>query len=134
MLRVGLIVAAFLAVQQTTDGAPSVTPTALAAPLAGDAAVGKQTFTQECSICHGAGARGFIGPAIAGINWTVPGLHAIVRFGVGGYGGMPAFNADVVTEKNIAPSAFRRRARRQRPPRSPSQPHPPIPSTGIKSI
>jgi len=81
--------------------AGAVPPTA-ALPSGGDAVAGKQTFTQRCSICHGAGAKGFIGPSIAGIDWTVPGLHAIVRFGVGGYGGMPAFNADAVTEKNIA--------------------------------
>jgi mono/diheme cytochrome c family protein len=70
--------------------------------MVGDAIAGKATFMQYCSICHGAGAKGFIGPRIAGINWTTPGLHAIVRAGVGGYGSMPAFNADAVTDKNIA--------------------------------
>jgi len=71
-------------------------------PLVGSAVAGKATFTQYCSICHGVGAKGFIGPSIAGIDWTVPGLHAIVRGGLGGYGSMPAFNADVVTDQNVA--------------------------------
>ncbi len=77
-------------------------PTPAAAPAVGDAATGKETFTQYCSICHAVGAKGFIGPYIAGVNWTAPGLQAIVRGGVGGYGGMPAFNSDAVTDKNIA--------------------------------
>jgi ubiquinol-cytochrome c reductase cytochrome c subunit len=59
-------------------------------------------FAQHCSICHGAAAKGFIGPYIAGVNWTAPGLVAIVRGGVGGYGSMPAFNPDAVTDENIA--------------------------------
>jgi mono/diheme cytochrome c family protein len=71
-------------------------------PSIGNAVAGKETFTQYCSICHGTGAKGFIGPNIAGIDWTVPGLHAIVRGGLGGYGSMPAFNAEVVTDKKIA--------------------------------
>jgi mono/diheme cytochrome c family protein len=106
----GLLVAGLLAAARTS-GAQSVSAAgpnaALAMPapatsLGADAVAGRETFTQYCSICHGVGARGFIGPHIAGINWTVPGLHGIVRGGVGGYGGMPAFNAHAVTDKNIA--------------------------------
>jgi mono/diheme cytochrome c family protein len=94
-LTVGLLVAGLLGAARTSDGA-------IVAPPAGDPVAGKATFTQYCSICHGVAGAGFIGPHIAGIDWTVAGLHAIVRHGVGGYGGMPAFNAAVVTDKNIA--------------------------------
>jgi mono/diheme cytochrome c family protein len=106
LMSFGLLVAGVLAVARTSEGAPSATPAPVAAPtdspLVGDAITGKEAFTQYCSICHGVGAKGFIGPRIAGIDWTVPGLQAIVRGGVGGYGSMPAFNADAVTDKNIA--------------------------------
>jgi mono/diheme cytochrome c family protein len=130
LMGLGLLVAGVLAVARTGEGAPTavsdaatVTATASAiapasaaepaptlatasvptdSPPVGDAVAGKETFTQYCSICHGVGAKGFIGPHIAGIDWTAPGLIAIVRGGVGGYGGMPAFNADAVTDKNIA--------------------------------
>jgi len=99
---VSLLVAGLLASAGTSGGAPSAPPAPVASALVGDAHVGKATFTQYCSICHGAGGKGFIGPHIGGIDWTVPGLHAIVRGGVGGYGGMPAFNANAVTDQNIA--------------------------------
>jgi len=100
----GLLVAGVLAVARTGEGAPSAAaaPASADSTLVGDAVAGKETFTQYCSICHGVGAKGFIGPRIAGIDWTAPGLIAIVREGVGGYGSMPAFNADAVTDKNIA--------------------------------
>jgi mono/diheme cytochrome c family protein len=102
LLALGLIVAGFHFTTRTSEGAPAAAPAAVSSTIEGDAAAGKATFRQYCSICHGAGARGFIGPSIAGINWTTPGLHAIVRGGLGGYGSMPAFNADVVTDRNIA--------------------------------
>jgi mono/diheme cytochrome c family protein len=102
LISLGLLVAGILAVARTSEGAPSAAPAAAESPVIGDAIAGKEAFTQDCSICHGAGAKGFIGPRIAGINWTAPGLQAIVRGGVGGYGSMPAFNADAVTDKNIA--------------------------------
>jgi mono/diheme cytochrome c family protein len=87
-----LLVAALLAVARTSDGAPAT----------GDPVAGEQAFTEYCSVCHGVGGKGFIGPKIGGVNWTATGLHAIVRGGAGGYGGMPAFNADAVTDRNIA--------------------------------
>jgi len=112
-LTLGFLATVFIGAVRTSDGAPRVVPSAspspaaVSAPLIGDAVSGKATFTQYCSICHGVAGAGFIGPHIAGIDWTVAGLHAIVRHGVGGYGGMPAFNAAVVTDKNIADiSAF----------------------------
>ncbi len=92
LVTLTLLVAGLLAATQTGDGAPSA---------AGDVAAGKEVFTTYCSICHGVGGKGFIGPHIGGVNWTASGLHAIVRGGVGGYGGMPAFNADAVTDQNI---------------------------------
>ena len=101
LLGLGLLVAGVFALARTGDGATSPLPSTTS-PLVGDAVSGKQTFTVYCSICHGVGAKGFIGPKIAGIDWTTPGLHAIVRGGVGGYGSMPAFNADVVTDQKIA--------------------------------
>jgi mono/diheme cytochrome c family protein len=102
ILGLGLLVTGLLAAGTASDGAPSSAPAPVAAQLIGDAHVGKETFTQYCSICHGKVAQGFIGPHIGGITWTVPGLHAIVRNGVGGYGGMPAFNPNAVTDQNIA--------------------------------
>ncbi len=102
LIGVGLLAAGLLAAATASDGAPSSAAPVVAAQLVGDAHVGKETFTQYCSICHGKAAQGFIGPHIGGITWTVPGLHAIVRNGVGGYGGMPAFSASAVTDQNIA--------------------------------
>jgi mono/diheme cytochrome c family protein len=67
----------------------------------GDVPAGHAAFTQYCSICHGAGAQGFIGPRIAGINFGSAGVKAIVRHGLGGYGGMPAFSSDSVSDRNI---------------------------------
>jgi mono/diheme cytochrome c family protein len=119
-LGLGLLVAALLAGARTSDGAPTAVPQAAASPLVGDPVAGKQSFTQSCSICHGVGAKGFIGPTIAGINWTTPGLHAIVRGGVGGYGSMPAFNADAVSDQNIADIAAYLAALAPTPPPQPS--------------
>jgi mono/diheme cytochrome c family protein len=102
LFGLGLLVAGVLAVVRTSEGAPSAVPAPASSPLVGDAVAGNEQFTEHCSICHGVGAKGFIGPYIAGINWTVPGLHSIVRLGLGGYGSMPGFSADAVTEKNIA--------------------------------
>jgi mono/diheme cytochrome c family protein len=92
-VSLSVLVAGLLAAAGTSDGA---------SPRVGNAVAGKAAFTEYCSICHGVAAQGFIGPKIAGVDWTVPGLHAIVRGGVGGYGGMPAFNADAVTDGTIA--------------------------------
>jgi len=112
-LALGILVAGLLGAARTSEGAPQA--------IAGDASAGRATFTQYCSICHGASAQGFIGPHIAGINWTAAGLRAIVRHGVGGYGGMPAFNATVLTDKKIADiAAF------LAPPVPPSTPPPAI--------
>lgn len=90
--------------QRASSAVPAATPvpSPSATPIVGNVIAGKETFTQYCSVCHGIAAQGFIGPHIAGINWTTAGLRAIVRGGLGGYGGMPAFNADAVTDKNIA--------------------------------
>ena len=110
----GWCIAIALAIAATSGRASSAVPSPIAAPspsaaasprvpaLVGNAVSGKETFTQYCSVCHAVGATGFIGPWIAGVNWTTPGLRAIVRGGVGGYGSMPAFNADAVTDKDIA--------------------------------
>jgi mono/diheme cytochrome c family protein len=102
LFGLGLLTAGLLALAGTGEGAPSAVPSAAPAALVGDARVGKETFTEYCSICHATGGKGFIGPHIGGIDWTTPGLHAIVRGGLGGYGGMPAFNAGAVTDQNIA--------------------------------
>jgi ubiquinol-cytochrome c reductase cytochrome c subunit len=102
LLGLGLLVTALLGAGRTSEGAPSVAASPVASTAAGNAVAGKETFTQECSICHGAGAKGFIGPYIAGVNWGTSGLLTIVRAGIGGYGGMPAFNAGAVTDNDIA--------------------------------
>jgi ubiquinol-cytochrome c reductase cytochrome c subunit len=102
------LIAIVLMAARNSEGAPAAaaSPVASASPvvaaLVGDPVAGKATFTQYCSICHGTAAQGFIGPHIGGIPWGTAGLHAIVRGGVGGYGGMPPFNAEVVTDQNIA--------------------------------
>jgi len=102
ILALSLLVAGLLASARTSDGAPDTAPLPAASPRVGDARAGKATFDAYCSVCHGVGAKGFIGPNIGGVDWTTAGLHAIVRGGVGGYGSMPAFNADAVTDANIA--------------------------------
>jgi mono/diheme cytochrome c family protein len=87
-----LLICGVLALATTSDGAQTA---------AGDPKTGKATFTQYCSICHGVAGKGFIGPRIGGIDWTAPGLRSIVRGGLGGYGGMPSFNAAAVTDHNV---------------------------------
>jgi ubiquinol-cytochrome c reductase cytochrome c subunit len=107
---VSVLAMAFFLAGRASESAPAAaaSPAAAAAPspapseLVGSAVLGKQTFTMYCSICHGVAAKGFIGPYIAGVNWTTVGLHSIVRGGLGGYGGMPAFSSDSVTDKDIA--------------------------------
>lgn len=113
IIGLSLLVAGFLASGRTSESAPAAAPSpaasssspaasaSAAAASAGDAVAGKEAFTEKCSVCHGAGAQGFIGPYIAGVNWGTSGLHTIVRVGIGGYGGMPAFNADAVTDQDI---------------------------------
>jgi cbb3-type cytochrome c oxidase subunit III len=102
IIALSIAVAGFLVAGRTSESAPVVAVSPVAAVPGGDAAAGEESFTEHCSICHGASAKGFIGPSIAGVNWGTAGLQAIVRAGVGGYGGMPAFNAVAVTDKNIA--------------------------------
>jgi mono/diheme cytochrome c family protein len=91
-----------LSAASMSDGATGAATVALPAPTAGDAVAGQKAFSTYCSVCHGVDAQGFIGPYIAGVNWGTSGLHTIVRVGIGGYGSMPAFNADSVTDKDIA--------------------------------
>jgi mono/diheme cytochrome c family protein len=98
----GLLIGGLLSAASMSEGAMGAASVASPAPSAGDAVAGKEAFAAKCSICHGVGALGFIGPYIAGVNWGTSGLHTIVRGGIGGYGSMPAFNADAVTDKDIA--------------------------------
>jgi mono/diheme cytochrome c family protein len=114
IIGLSIAVAGFLLAGRTSESEPvaAASPAAVASAAAaaspvaaapgGDAVAGAEAFAEDCSICHGAGAKGFIGPYIAGVNWGTSGLQAYVRAGVGGYGGMPAFNAVAVTDKNIA--------------------------------
>jgi cbb3-type cytochrome c oxidase subunit III len=108
IIALSIAVAGFLSAGQTSESEsaaatpPVVAGSPAAAAPAGDASAGAESFAEHCSICHGAGAKGFIGPYIAGVNWGTSGLQAVVRAGIGGYGGMPAFNAVAVTDKNIA--------------------------------
>jgi len=97
----GPLIGGLLSAASVSEGATGAVSVASPSPTAGDAVAGKEAFTEKCSICHGAGAQGFIGPYIAGVNWGSSGLHTIVRVGIGGYGSMPAFNADSVTETDI---------------------------------
>lgn len=107
IIGLSLAVAGFLLAGRTSDSEPAaaISPVAaspVAAAPGGDASAGAKAFAEDCSICHGAGAKGFVGPYIAGVNWGTSGLQAVVRAGFGGYGGMPAFNAVALTDKNIA--------------------------------
>ena len=101
IIGLGLLVAVFLTAGRMSESAPAPVLSPVGFSL-GDAVAGKEKYSQNCSICHGVGAKGFIGPYIAGVNWGTSGLQTIVRVGIGGYGSMPAFNADVVTDKDIA--------------------------------
>jgi ubiquinol-cytochrome c reductase cytochrome c subunit len=102
VLGLSLVVVGFLAAGRASESAPAPASPSAAPALVGDAVAGKEKFAEHCSICHGADAKGFIGPSIGGINWGTAGLHTIVRFGLGGYGSMPAFNEDAVTDQDIA--------------------------------
>jgi mono/diheme cytochrome c family protein len=101
IIGLSIAVAGFLLAGRTSESEPAVAASPVAAAPNGDVAAGAEAFAEDCSICHGAGAKGFIGPYIAGVHWGTSGLQAIVRAGVGGYGGMPAFNAVAVTDKDI---------------------------------
>lgn len=63
---------------------------------------GHALFETYCSVCHGAQGQGFIGPRVSGVPWNASSLGPIVRHGLGGYGGMPAFSRDSVTDADIA--------------------------------
>jgi len=54
---------------------------------------GKQLFEQRCSTCHGLDAGGAMGPNIQGIPFRLGAdpVKAIIKNGMGGGGGMPAF-------------------------------------------
>jgi ubiquinol-cytochrome c reductase cytochrome c subunit len=102
ILGLSLVVVGFLAAGHASESAAAPASSTAAPALLGDAVAGKEKFAEHCSICHGADAKGFIGPSIGGITWGTAGLHTIVRFGLGGYGSMPAFNEDAVTDQDIA--------------------------------
>jgi len=138
IVGLSLLAAGFLMSAQTGESAPAAVPSPVASAPVADARAGKEAFTEKCSICHGVGAQGFIGPSIAGVNWGTAGLHAIVRGGLGGYGSMPAFNADAVTDKNIADIAAYLAVLRSEasPPASPAPspaPAPPASATSAAS-
>jgi mono/diheme cytochrome c family protein len=63
---------------------------------------GHALFETYCSVCHGAKGEGFIGPRVSGIPWNASSLGPIVRHGLGGYGGMPAFSRDSVSDAALA--------------------------------
>jgi mono/diheme cytochrome c family protein len=63
---------------------------------------GHALFVTYCSVCHGAQGQGFIGPRVSGIPWNASSLGPIVRHGLGGYGAMPAFSRDSVSDADIA--------------------------------
>jgi cytochrome c oxidase cbb3-type subunit 3 len=63
---------------------------------------GRAIFQTYCSVCHGAKGEGFIGPRIGGIPWTASSLGTIVHNGLSGYGGMPAFSKDSVSDGDVA--------------------------------
>jgi mono/diheme cytochrome c family protein len=63
---------------------------------------GHALFTTYCSVCHGAQGQGFIGPRVSGIPWTASSLGPIVRHGLGGYGAMPSFSQDAVSDADLA--------------------------------
>jgi mono/diheme cytochrome c family protein len=63
---------------------------------------GHALFETYCSVCHGARGQGFIGPRVSGIPWNASSLGPIVRHGLGGYGGMPAFSRDSVSDADLA--------------------------------
>jgi mono/diheme cytochrome c family protein len=96
IVAVGLTFAAPQTTRAQTTAAQATT-----LQTAGDPIAGRATFTEYCSICHGATAQGFIGPRIAGINFGNTAVRAIVRHGLGGYGGMPAFSRESVSDRNI---------------------------------
>jgi len=54
---------------------------------------GKQLFEERCSTCHGLDAGGAMGPNIQGIPFRLGAdpVKAIIKNGMGGGGGMPAF-------------------------------------------
>jgi len=54
---------------------------------------GKQLFEERCSTCHGLDAGGAMGPNIQGIPFRLGSdpVKAIIKNGMGGGGGMPAF-------------------------------------------
>jgi ubiquinol-cytochrome c reductase cytochrome c subunit len=63
---------------------------------------GHALFETYCSVCHGTQGQGFIGPRVSGIPWNATSLGPIVRHGLGGYGGMPAFSRDSVSDAGLA--------------------------------
>lgn len=62
-------VAAFIvapSLANAQDSSPASPPSAIEAP--GNAALGKQMYSRNCAICHGAAGRGGLGPALKGVK------------------------------------------------------------------
>jgi mono/diheme cytochrome c family protein len=93
----GAVVAGTFALAQAQIFAPPAP--AGSAVAGGDVDRGETIFRRECSGCHGAGADGGIGPALAGTGLDVATVLAIVR---NGRGVMPAGLVSGQDEADVA--------------------------------
>ncbi len=96
--RVGIASLIFVSIAASMDSSSA----AQTATRADTITHGRAVFQTYCSVCHGTSGAGFIGPRVSGIPWTPSSLVAIVRNGLGGYGGMPAFSKDSVSDSDVA--------------------------------
>lgn len=98
-------------VAEARGSAPVADPEALAATLVGkpDAmAAGKATFASNCAACHGAAAKGAIGPDLTDATWLYGGTPTAIAHTIG-HGtpkGMPPFAASLSAEQLAQVAAF----------------------------
>jgi quinohemoprotein ethanol dehydrogenase len=75
------------------------TPTEEAAAGPGDAAAGKEVFTEECSICHGSDGHGGNGGPDLSTMPLAKTEAGVVKQVTNGGGGMPAFKGTLSAEE-----------------------------------
>jgi alcohol dehydrogenase (cytochrome c) len=88
----------------TDDGGTDTAPTTGTKSATGDAAAGKQVFSDNCSTCHGlSGHGGNGGPDLTSIP-SAKDLDTVTKQVINGGGGMPAFGGQLTSQEiaNVA--------------------------------
>ena len=90
-----------LAAQQLKGVAPEAAVAIPGAKMQEYLAIGKREFGERCASCHGASAKGGIGPDLTGASYKYGKTAALITQSIteGRPGGMPSFKNDLSHEK-----------------------------------